>query len=98
MFGLLPAWGLYARHVNGLTVRDANFSCVVPDGRPVLVLQNVTHARIDGIETNSPGQANDGTPLFVLRQVQDFTSHSAVQQSAVLPDTHRDAVSGQESL
>lgn len=37
MFGELPAWGLYLRHVDGLTIENVTFSLDAPDYRPMVV-------------------------------------------------------------
>jgi polygalacturonase len=42
MFGVLPAWGLYARHVEGLVMRDLDFHVVDPETREMVVLDDVT--------------------------------------------------------
>jgi polygalacturonase len=42
MFGRLPAWGLYARHVDGLELRDLRCTARIPDERELLVLDDVT--------------------------------------------------------
>jgi hypothetical protein len=42
MFGPLPAWGLYARHVDGLALRDLRCTAQAPDERDMLVLDDVT--------------------------------------------------------
>jgi polygalacturonase len=44
MFGALPAYGLYARHVRGLTLRDVRLLAETPDGRPALVTDDVEAA------------------------------------------------------
>jgi parallel beta-helix repeat protein len=41
MFGPLPAYGLYARHVQGLVLRDVSIGFAVPDRRPALVCDRV---------------------------------------------------------
>jgi polygalacturonase len=41
MFGELPAWGLYARHVEGLDLRDVEFRALTPDHREMIVLDDV---------------------------------------------------------
>ncbi|HRZ39160.1 MAG TPA: hypothetical protein P5534_22665 [Candidatus Paceibacterota bacterium] len=54
----LPAWGIYARHVEALTVEDARLSLAAPDLRPVifadkvgrLVLDHARFPRLDGVE------------------------------------------------
>lgn len=37
MFGELPAWGLFVRHVDGLTLDNVRMSVAAPDYRPVMV-------------------------------------------------------------
>jgi hypothetical protein len=70
MFGLLPAYGLYARHVRGLRVRDARFTLAAPDERAAVVLQHVDDAVFERLEAErAPGQ-----PLFVLREVDGFAA------------------------
>ncbi len=49
-WGILPAYGLYARHVDGLTLRNIQISCKVPDGRHVCVFDDAKDIVIDGIE------------------------------------------------
>ena len=35
MFGDLPVWGLYLRHVNGIKLKHVDLSVVHPDARPM---------------------------------------------------------------
>ncbi len=42
MFGRLPAWGLYARHVRGLAIREVEFTARTPDARDSVVLDDAT--------------------------------------------------------
>jgi len=44
--GPLPAYGLYARNVRGLTINGARFETATPDLRPALVLDHVTDATV----------------------------------------------------
>ena len=47
MFGFtLPASGLWARHVTGLVVENAEFGVRNPDARPDVVLQDVSGAEL----------------------------------------------------
>lgn len=50
MFGPLPAFGLYARHVRGLSLTDVRLRTIRHDDRPALVLEDVTQVN---------GQAGD---------------------------------------
>ena len=55
MFGPLPASGLYVRHVDGLTMQNVRLRTEARDGRPALVLDDVTGADLDSIsERNLP--------------------------------------------
>jgi hypothetical protein len=42
MFGTLPAWGLYVRHVEGLTMRDVDLRTRSSDSREMIVLDDVS--------------------------------------------------------
>lgn len=46
MFGLLPAAGLYARHVNGLTIENVTTSFERPDERPLVVQDDVVNVSV----------------------------------------------------
>ncbi len=50
--GPTPAYGLYARHVEDLHVNGLSVSCQKPDGRPVVVLDDVSHASIRATEAS----------------------------------------------
>ncbi len=41
MFGELPCWGLYVRHVDGLTMKNVKLSIEAPDYRPAIVFDDV---------------------------------------------------------
>ncbi len=55
----LPAWGLYARHVERLTLEDARFSLATPDARPVVDAEHVDRLTIDGIRFPHMDQAGE---------------------------------------
>lgn len=42
MFGLLPAFGIYTRHVRGLRLRNIDLSTEQPDERPPIVMEDTT--------------------------------------------------------
>lgn len=48
--GQTPAYGLYARHVNNLNVRDVTFRYERPDYRPAIVLEDVEDAKLTDID------------------------------------------------
>ena len=43
----LPAWGLYARNVQSLTLEDVRFSLAIDDLRPVLHADRVERLKLD---------------------------------------------------
>jgi len=69
MFGILPAWGIYARHAKNLSFRDVGLSLVKDDTRPVVVLEDVEGAEFNAVKASRAG----GAPFFVLRKVGDFS-------------------------
>jgi hypothetical protein len=54
--GWTPAYGLYARHVDGLHVSDVTFRYERPDYRPAIVLDDVQNATLHQIDApTEPG-------------------------------------------
>lgn len=52
----LPAWGLYARHVQTLTLEDVRFSLAADDLRPVITADRVERLNLDEFKfTRVPG-------------------------------------------
>jgi polygalacturonase len=45
--GPTPAYGLFARHVDGLTMRNVRFELMRPDERPDILLEDVRNERIE---------------------------------------------------
>ena len=48
MFGTLPAYGFYCRHVNGLRFSNVKVACVSPDSRSALVCDDVEDLELFG--------------------------------------------------
>lgn len=48
MFGELPAWGFYVRHVNGIQMKNISISINEPDYRPAMVFDDVHNLRMEG--------------------------------------------------
>jgi len=55
-WGILPAYGIFVKHVDGLTLRNLHFTCKVPDGRHVCVLDDADGVRIDGMDAFCAGE------------------------------------------
>ncbi|KAB2340653.1 glycoside hydrolase family 28 protein [Actinomadura rudentiformis] len=82
MFGPLPAYGFFIRHAKGITLDNVEVRFEERDTRPAYALRDVAdadfhHNRADKVE---------GTPTFVLDDVDDFT----VTTSRPVPDTRLD--------
>jgi len=54
MFGELPSWGFYIRHVTGISVKNITLSLDNPDFRPAFVLEDVTNAILEKINLPEP--------------------------------------------
>lgn len=61
MFGRLPAYGLYCRHVQGLRVRGLDVRPTPSEARPLLVADDVSELEVDGLR----GRATTGAPSTV---------------------------------
>jgi len=72
MFGRLPAYGFYCRHMKGLSLRGIETGFLQDDERPALVCDDV-----DGLELAGSAFAGapDAEPSVRLEQVQDAFVH-----------------------
>jgi len=61
MFGALPAYGLFARHVRGLKLSGVELAAEKADARPAIVCDDVEGLRLDGLEA----AAWPGAPALV---------------------------------
>lgn len=69
MFGDLPAYGLYCRHVAGLTVDGVDLSVAQPDARPAMVLNHARSVSVRALRAMPPA---DGGPTLWMHGVQDI--------------------------
>jgi polygalacturonase len=49
MFGELPAWGFYVRHMDGLSMKNIKLSIEAPDYRPAFVFDDVQNLSIHSL-------------------------------------------------
>ena len=61
IFGILPSYGIYARHVDGLTTSGIDIHFKVEDERPAVVLDDVQNATFSDFRAS----VKDGVPVFV---------------------------------
>ena len=62
MFGELPAWGLYVRHVEGLTMRNVKVCIKEDDYRTAMVFDDVKKLSIQDLRVKGDGKKK---PLFL---------------------------------
>ena len=68
MFGRLPAYGMYCRHVDGLSLQGVKLRYDQPDGRPALVCDDVTKLQVSGLDVLRPQSEWPGIWLQGVRQ------------------------------
>ena len=68
MFGLLPAYGIYARHVEGLEICDVRLELIEEDNRSVVTLDSVNDIQVDRFRA----PVSEGSTLIELRNVRDI--------------------------
>ena len=76
MFGNMPAYGMFARHVKTLSARDLVFTTDRPDARPAFRFDDAAGVDLERLSVPR------GAPIFSLRGVTDFL----LRNSPGLPD------------
>jgi hypothetical protein len=82
MFGRLPSYGLYCRHVNGIELQDLQIRSATHDPRPLLACDDVSALGIDSIRGTTSGRDQ---AFLDLRNVRDvfIRSTSAPVNTAI---------------
>jgi polygalacturonase len=68
MFGILPAFGFYARHAAGLTLSNVQVRWDNPDARPAMVFDDVKSLDMDNFRA---GTASGSSPMVWMNNVVD---------------------------
>ncbi len=68
-FGTLPAYAIYARHVDGLRLENIDVELETADARPALVFDDVANLSLDGFSERRAGES--AAPVMVFRDVSD---------------------------
>lgn len=63
LYGTLPAYGLYCRHVDGLKLRNVRLGFFEPDMRPALICDDVKNLELDAFSAEG---AAGGEPTIVM--------------------------------
>src|SRR5688500_5395637 len=69
--GPMPAYGFFVRHVKGLEVSDVQVTYEKDDVRPPFVVEQARDVTFVNVKAKRPA----GSPAFVLRNVENFTTH-----------------------
>jgi Glycosyl hydrolases family 28 len=94
MMGPMPAYGLYARNVHGITLENIRFQVSTPDLRPALIFDHVEDASINGFSVQGNPQAESVVRFIDSRQTL-FTAVRVLGQAAVflqLEGAHNEAI------
>jgi polygalacturonase len=62
MFGELPSWGFYVRHVDGLTMKNVKLKIKKADYRPALVFDDVKNLQLEGLKIKGDKKPN---PVYI---------------------------------
>jgi polygalacturonase len=87
MFGDMPSYGFFIRHMKGLEMNNVEVSFLKDDLRPAFVLDDVKGAELN----NVMAQTAQGVSAFVLRNVEKFL----IRNSSV-PDAQLDSVKAKQ--
>ena len=79
LIGTVPAYGIYARHVKGLIIKDVSLTTSGIDLRPAIVLDDVSTASFSEVQANGDGISES---VFRFQNVQETTVRNC---SAVKP-------------
>jgi len=71
-FGATPAWGLYARHANNLSIHHVELRLMAADARASVYLEDVSGAAFEHVRA----APSPGISTFLLRNVGGFTAQS----------------------
>ena len=96
-WGILPAYGVYARHVDGLCLENIKLGYVIEESRPAVVFDDVHEGRIMDCEL----EAAEGTPQIVLVEnrykrptnleyVPDYPYHATDNSVTIIPGAGRE--------
>ena len=69
MFGELPAWGFYVRHVRNLSMKNIKIKTLEPDFRPPMVFDDVKQLRIEQLEVEGEKKKD----WIILKEVEKTT-------------------------
>jgi polygalacturonase len=87
MFGTIPAYGFYIRHVKGIEMDNIEVSYLKEDLRPAFILDDVKNAEFRNVKA----QHAPDVPTFILNTVEGYYTHDC----RAVPDVRLDKVKQQ---
>ncbi|HEY0347054.1 MAG TPA: hypothetical protein VGC60_02760, partial [Pyrinomonadaceae bacterium] len=69
MFGEIPAYGFFIRHVRGLEMSGVNVSYLKDDARAPFIISDAKYVEL----RNLKAQRSSGVPAFILKDLNDFS-------------------------
>jgi hypothetical protein len=94
MFGTLPAYGIYLRHVKGLIFEDVTIDTAAPDLRPALVAEDVEDLELSNFRAAGSGpeallRLRDARQVYLhgcrpLNEVELFLSVEGAESKGIL--------------
>ena len=88
MFGQIPAYGFFIRHARGIELNNVTVGFEEDDFRPAFILDDVKGAEFNNVDAQKAADV----PTFVLKQVEDFTTH----RCGAVPDVKLEQVDKKE--
>jgi len=85
--GTMPAYGMFARHVKGLSLDHVTLGYGYPDFRPPVILDDVADVSFEHFN----GQHEADIPLFMAWNTHNFST----QSTPGIADTHVDSITEQ---
>jgi hypothetical protein len=82
--GAMPAYGLYARNVRGITLQNVRFQVSTPDLRPAMILDHVEDVAINGFSMQGNPQAESVLRFIDSTQVLMTATRVLTPSSAFL--------------
>jgi parallel beta-helix repeat protein len=70
MFGELPCYGLYVRHVKGLTMKNVSIKTLKPDFRTAGIFNDVDGLKLNGLKVNGTAVK----PVLILNNVKNYSA------------------------
>ncbi len=82
MFGTLPAYGFYCRHVQGLTLEDIEVNVIASDARPALFCEDLEGLQLRGWHAQP---ATGNAPVVRFENVRDAFIHGCTARPSPGP-------------